>query len=102
MIQQAGAAEPDNVAYLDSLGWVLYRLGRFEEALVPLEQAAAHGADGVILDHLGDVYLQAGQPARAVEAWRKAAAKLENDSDNERAAAIRTKIRQYTAHNGTD
>ena len=62
MIRKAVAAEPDNAAYRDSLGWVLYRLGRGEEAVAELQKAAAgKDPDGEILDHLGD-------------AWRRSAA----------------------------
>ena len=41
MVQKAVAAEPDNTAYRDSLGWALFRLGRYQEAVVELEKAAA-------------------------------------------------------------
>lgn len=39
LIERALAIDPDNAAYLDSLGWVLFRLGRYAEALRPLEEA---------------------------------------------------------------
>ena len=66
MIRQAVEEDPQNAAYRDSLGWVLYRLGRPEEALVELEKAAADGEpDPVILDHLGDVYHATNQPQKA-------------------------------------
>ena len=57
MIEQAVKAEPDNMAYRDSLGWVLFRLGQLPEAVVQLEKAAADKKpDGTVLDHLGDAY----------------------------------------------
>ena len=63
MIRQAVAAEPDNSAYRDSLGWVYYRLGRFPEAVVELEKAAADKSPTAeVLEHLGDAYAKAGQP----------------------------------------
>ena len=72
MIQKAVAAEPDNMAYRDSLGWVLFRLGRYAEAVAELEKAAAgKKPDAVVLDHLGDAYQKAGRRDKAVEAWRK-------------------------------
>jgi tetratricopeptide (TPR) repeat protein len=43
MIQRAVAAEPDNMAYRDSLGWIYYRLGRFPDAVTELEKALALG-----------------------------------------------------------
>ena len=38
MIQRAIAAEPDNVAYRDSLGWALYQLGRYDEAVAAFRE----------------------------------------------------------------
>ncbi len=73
MIRKAIAAEPENMAYLDSLGWVLYRRGKAAEAVAPLEQAAKDStADATIHDHLGDVYFKLGQVDKAREAWRTA------------------------------
>lgn len=74
MIRKAVAAEPENAAYLDSLGWVLFKLGKYEEALSPLEKAAEMrtGGDGTIYEHLGDVYDKLGRAADAQKAWAKA------------------------------
>ena len=65
MIRHAVAAEPDNAAYRDSLGWVLYRLGRYPEAVAELEKAAAKEPAAEVLDHLGDARLKAGQAEKA-------------------------------------
>lgn len=64
----------DNPAYLDSLGWVLFRRGKFAEARTWLEKAVAlpGGDDPVLWDHLGDVYARQREPARARNAWEKA------------------------------
>jgi len=73
MIRKANEAEPDNAAYRDSLGWVLYKLERYEESLVEMRKAAETGEpDGVILDHLGDVYLKLDRLDEARDAWRRA------------------------------
>ena len=62
MIKTAVAAEPENRAYLDSLGWIDYRLGRYAEAVVQLEKAIDEKQpDGTILDHLGDAYENLGR-----------------------------------------
>jgi Tfp pilus assembly protein PilF len=45
MIRQASAARPDSGYITDSLGWVLYRLGRFDEAVEPMERAVSPDAD---------------------------------------------------------
>ena len=73
MIRKAVAEEPDNYAYLDSLGWVLFKRGKFEEAKAPLEKAQADTrADSTIPDHLGDVYFQLQEPLKAKAAWERA------------------------------
>ncbi len=73
MIEAAVAAEPENRAYRDSLGWIFYRLGRFSEAVAELEKAADEKQpDGTILDHLGDSYEKLGLHSQAVTAWRRA------------------------------
>ena len=57
LIARAIAQDPDNGAFIDSLGWAYYRLGRLGEARVQLEKAARlTGGDPVVLEHLGDVY----------------------------------------------
>jgi len=73
MIQQAVKAEPENPAYLDSLGWVLFQLKRPAEALTWLEKAIKllPEPDATVLDHLGDVLAALGKRDEASEAWRK-------------------------------
>ncbi|HEV3003293.1 MAG TPA: tetratricopeptide repeat protein, partial [Pirellulales bacterium] len=78
MIERAVAAEPENAAFRDSLGWILYRLGRYDEAVVELKKAAAGAEpDGVMFEHLGDACLGAGQHEAAGAAWQKAQAAFE-------------------------
>jgi len=78
LIDRALRREPDNGAYLDTLGWVLYRQGKYPEALKTLERAVeaiakiAPDGDPVILDHLGDTHLKLNHRADARRAWRKA------------------------------
>lgn len=58
---------------IDSLGWVLYRLGRYEEAVAPMEKAVElEPVDPVINDHLGDVYWKVGRIREAEFQWRRA------------------------------
>jgi tetratricopeptide (TPR) repeat protein len=67
--------DEENYAYLDSLGWVLFRRGQTGEALRWLERAAAGAGtvgDPVVWDHLGDVYLRLNEGKKALESWRKA------------------------------
>ena len=61
LITRAVAIEPENPAYLDSLGWVHYRLGDLDQAEYWLRRAVAFGGgDGTILAHLGEVLLERG------------------------------------------
>lgn len=76
-IKKALDMEPQNGAFLDSMGWVYYRMEKYQEAREYLEEAVSHmdtseQENYVIFDHLGDVYLKLGIPDRAVEAWRRA------------------------------
>jgi tetratricopeptide (TPR) repeat protein len=96
MIQKAVDSEPENAAYLDSLGWAYYRLGQYAEAVQWLEKAAAGDEpDGVILDHLGDAYWKVDQPDKAVEAWRKAVEAFETSEDSSKRDETLKKIEAY-------
>jgi tetratricopeptide (TPR) repeat protein len=68
------AADGDNAAYVDSLGWVLFRQGRLQEARQELERAARlmTEEDPVVWDHLGEVYGELGLAEQAQTAWQKA------------------------------
>src|SRR5690606_39925981 len=55
LIDRARVAEPGNAAIIDSYGWVLYRLGRKEEALVELRRAYTLQKDAEIAAHIGEV-----------------------------------------------
>jgi len=94
MIERAVAAQPDNAAFRDSLGWVYYRLGRYEEAVLELEKAAGSGdePDPIILDHLGDAYRAANRIDEAKETWRRAAKAFRNANDSEKAIAVEKKL----------
>jgi Tfp pilus assembly protein PilF len=75
MIKKALDAEPENAAYLDSMGWVLFKRGKYAEALPYLEKAlkiSTGGGDETLWDHLGDIYDRLQEPAKAAEAWQKA------------------------------
>ncbi len=93
MIREAADKEPDNAAYRDSLGWVLYRMGRFDEAVVELEKAVELDPDPVILDHLGDAYRGLKKIEKAEDNWRKAADGFKEREDAENASRAEQKIR---------
>ena len=76
-IEKALAIEPENGAYLDSMGWVLYRLEEYHKAIEYLEDAiqlmdVTEEENYVIYDHLGDVYYKIGMYKEAVSAWEEA------------------------------
>ncbi len=73
MIERAVAARPDSGFIVDSLGWVLYRLGRYDEAVAHMERAVELMAvDPVVNDHLGDVYWAVGRKREAEFQWSRA------------------------------
>ena len=65
LIERARVAEPDNSAIIDSYGWVLYRLGRNEEALVQLRRAWSLTKDPEVAAHVGEVLWVTGQKEEA-------------------------------------
>ncbi|WP_258101233.1 tetratricopeptide repeat protein [Marinoscillum pacificum] len=69
---------PDNPTYLDTHGWVLYTLEKYDEALVYLRKAANLQEDGTVIEHYGDVLYKLGKVDQAVEQWRRAS--LLNDA----------------------
>lgn len=90
MIERAVAGQPDSGYIVDSLGWVLYRLGRFEEAVAPMERAVALlPNDPIVNDHLGDVYWMVGREREARFQWHRA---LSFEPVEEEALRIRRKL----------
>ena len=90
MIETAVEKRPRDGYITDSLGWVLYRLGDFEAAVVHLERAVAlEAGDPVINDHLGDAYWAVGRKLEARFQWMRSLS-LEPDRDVE--AELRLKL----------
>ncbi|UHQ24348.1 tetratricopeptide repeat protein [Lysobacter sp. 5GHs7-4] len=79
LIQRARTAEPDNAAIIDSYGWVLYRLGRNEEALVELRRALTLQKDPEIASHLAEVLWAVGKKDEARKYFEQAR-KLDPDN----------------------
>jgi tetratricopeptide (TPR) repeat protein len=94
LIRRALDMEPSNGAYIDSLGWLFFRQGKFDEALTELLRAAEllSEPDAVVFEHLGDTFDKLGRKAEAVLYWQKAlqlnpeskqvAAKLDKTAEN--------------------
>jgi tetratricopeptide (TPR) repeat protein len=73
MIEKAVSQRPQDGFIADSLGWVLYRLGNYPDAVTHLERAVAlEPGDPVINDHLGDAYWLADRRDEARFQWKRA------------------------------
>lgn len=84
MIERAVAASPDSGYIIDSLGWALYRLGRYEEAVPHMERAVELMAvDPVVNDHLGDVYWAVGRYREAEFQWARALSFVDTSESGE-------------------
>ena len=70
MIKKALDLKPDSGAYLDSLGWVYYRQGKYSDAEGLLVRALQKQPDPTVHDHLGDVYAKLGKTKEAVAQWQ--------------------------------
>ena len=90
LVQQAVALDPENGAYIDSLGWAHYQLGQYDEARGYLERAARIvGDDAVVLEHLGDLYLALGEIEDARVSYQRS---LELEAEN--ASEVQLKLEQ--------
>ena len=75
-IKRAVDADPDNGANLDSLGWLHFRQGKYEQAMSELLKAAQtlKEEDPTVYEHIGDTYLAMNQLPKALDYWQKALA----------------------------
>lgn len=86
MIERAAAARPDSGYIVDSLGWVLYRLGRYAEAVGHMERAVElMPVDAVVNDHLGDVFWAVGRQREAEFQWNRALSFIDPEDDQSEA-----------------
>ena len=69
-------AEPDNATYLDTYAWILYKLGRYAEALTYITRAieADPEPSDVLYEHAGDIHHRLGNKAKALDYWNRALA----------------------------
>lgn len=87
MSRKALEADPANPSYLDTIGWIHYRLGNYTEAERYVKEAIGKGeVNAVVYEHLGDIYYRLNQKDLAIEQWNLA---LKLDAGN---AALRDKI----------
>jgi tetratricopeptide (TPR) repeat protein len=99
LIGKALRSEPERSSYLDTKGWVLFRLKRHAEAEKCLRKALSQWESPTYMDHLGDVLEARGALAEAVECWKKA---LDHRFGSDQLkAALREKIQAAEAELGT-
>jgi tetratricopeptide (TPR) repeat protein len=96
LIKKAVESEPENAAYLDSLGWYYFKRGRYEDALKEISKAAEYlkEEDAVVYDHLADIYLKLSKPAEALSYWHKSLALEDNPKVREKLDAAKQKVTQ--------
>ncbi len=87
LITRALVAEPDNGSYRDSLGWLYYKQGKFDDAQRELSRAAVLCPDAVIFDHAGDALLKQN---KITDAWESYRAALSRAPDNKK---VRKKVK---------
>jgi tetratricopeptide (TPR) repeat protein len=85
MIRKALELEPNNAAYIDSLGWYYYHLGDYNRALTELLRASdtLKPEDPVVFEHVGDTFQALGKTGEAQVYWQKA---LKLDPTNQKLA----------------
>ncbi len=88
--QKAVRLDPNNPTFLDTYAWVLYQLGRYEEARIPMRQAISLDSDNnkELFVHYGDILYKLGDRFMASYYWKKA---LENGYD---AQEIENRLKQ--------
>jgi tetratricopeptide (TPR) repeat protein len=75
LITRALELQPDEPAILDSMGWVLYRTGQYDESISYLRRAYAEFPDAEVAAHLGEVLWVKGDTAAAKAIWQEALAR---------------------------
>lgn len=74
MAKRATELKPDSPSNQDTYGWVLYKMGYYEEAKIWIEKAIENGGqeNPVMLEHLGDIYWKLGNSEKAISLWKMA------------------------------
>lgn len=92
LIKRAYEIRPDDGYITDSLGWVYYKQGDYENAVKYLEKAAELTSfETIISDHLGDAYRKTNQFKQALETYKKAVANAK-EADKEKVIELKKKI----------
>ena len=95
MIRFAVRQEPNNTMFRDSLGWALFRLQKFDEAVCELEKAASDKPpDPIILDHLADAQMATGDCQSALQNWKRALTLIEPHGQEQLRQEIEAKLKK--------
>lgn len=90
MVRKAVKLQPDDGYITDSLGWGLYKLGRYKEAVKYLQKAVElRAVDPVITDHYADALWRSGRKTEARFQWRRA---ISFEKDSEKKSVIKEKL----------
>ncbi|WP_295049140.1 tetratricopeptide repeat protein [uncultured Paracoccus sp.] len=93
LIKKAVQLSPDDGYILDSLAWAYYRLGRYQEAVEPMERAIlTMSQDPLVNDHLGDIYWKVGRQREAEIQWHRALSLGPTETDDVDPDRIRAKL----------
>lgn len=79
LILRARELEPDDPAIIDSLGWVNYRMGKFDDAEKYLSEAMEKIDDAEVSAHYGEVLWQKGDKEKAIDVWKSAKEKFKDN-----------------------
>lgn len=103
LIKRAVAIEPNNGAFLDSLGWVYFKMGKIEQAEAYLVQALGRvRRDPTIYEHLGDLYYQKGAYLKAHTAWKRSISYGQDEEEIQKVAKKVEELETKLALSGTD
>ncbi len=98
LIKKAITIDPANGAYLDSLGWVYFKLGKYDLAEDNLTKASQHsmGSDPTVQEHLGDLYQKTGRLKLAASHWERAVTEwnktIAPEVDSDQLAGVQKKL----------
>ena len=94
LIIKALKIEKNNGFFLDTLGWIQFKMNDVDEAAITIQKAIElEPNNSEIIDHLGDIYYKIGRKKEAIFEWRRA---LIGNANNKLKKDIRSKIKKYT------
>ena len=94
LIKKALVLDPNNGYFLDTLGWIQFKLNNTDKAIRTIQIAIElEPNNSEIIDHLGDIYYEVGRKKEAIYEWNKA---LIGNANNELKKIIKSKLKKYS------